>query len=808
MTNDFTPPEQPTPPEMLRVAESIRVLRNQMEKQQREGRWPVPGRRRLLQSPIWHDPKVARDRDGRHGGKTFFVWRQDFMRAIGTSNAQPMKDMKDQTGRFNPGGLLQWMDLDMMMFLSALFAGKSNNHYMIDADQQNIFDAIGYQRLDDPPYFDLRSAIKRLTGTQLWEFAETAEGEINYNVLPPLLVTSDQEKRLWVKEGRRVRLVVEIGPGWISEVQNENQIVDLNSYLYLVRELRRSDTIRRSRAHLKNPSGEAGDDAYGSEVERPPDVSRAVLLFLDSLRTQQKDKSYVTIAKTDWLMERFADRHTSLPYVSSELALDKKVKLLGTEAVLDRNEKIKSFFGDLKRPDYKYLSLLHERGKVRRALDAITRLGIMKHYCVDGDKLMVEWADPSTLPRLQVRDQRLTWNDDPVIQVGYEGPKQQKYILRDKLTDSWHFVAPEELSASVSVSEAEAESSTDSTTKAAVEPVRSASPTLTDEKTRRLFGLVKRAHGSETVDEVVIQIAQLSREDARDHWTIIEEALVKALGPKDAGILLMAVNASSAGDEAAPSGPSRGSKGEAVGDRHAGDSVGWEPLLKFLLTQIPKLTMTTLAKWRTEFKGEAQLVAMLVEVLNERAEIKSKNLELVQRAGVYANKHALDERWDECFEDETWCRNVAKLCSANDLPLPSDLLTSLDRFTKARTQKQKQMDARRQQAEKEAAEERIRQKTRTEEAERTRRDGLVKIHRELRKALIPYLDHWEVVQKREEALALICGDRRSAQWLQPVRDRSLPDLRDIFLLIHEAKLVSESWYPLISNLPPIVEENI
>lgn len=148
----------------------------------REGFWPVPGRKQLLQSPIWHDPRVATSPD--HGGKMFFLWREKgYQQAIGTTNVQPANQLKDATGSYNPGGLLQWMDLDLMMFLSALFTDRQDK--VIDADQRNIFNAIGYQRLDDPPYQELRSSIKRLTGTQLWEFEETAQGEIQYRTLPP-----------------------------------------------------------------------------------------------------------------------------------------------------------------------------------------------------------------------------------------------------------------------------------------------------------------------------------------------------------------------------------------------------------------------------------------------------------------------------------------------------------------------------------------------------------------------------------------------------------------------------------------------
>jgi hypothetical protein len=457
MPDAILPDSAADDPNLSRVTAAMREMRGLMEMRHREGFWPVPGRKSLLQSPIWHDPRVAMSSE--HGGKMFFLWKErGFQQAIGTSNIQPTSICKDATGSYNPGGLLQWMDLDLMMFLSALFTDRQDK--VIDADQRNIFDAIGYQSLDDPPYEVLRSAIKRLTGTQIWDFEETEQGEIQYRALPPLLITTDQEKRLWVKDGRRVRLVVGIGPGWVSEVRADNQVVDLNSYLYLVREIRNGDAQRRKRAHVRFAAkqsrlalrgGAAADDKSDDDdanddwrdIDRPPDMARAVLLFCDSLRRQQADKSFITVAKTDWLMERFADRHTPIPYVTSSLDLDKKVKLLGSDLELSSSRKVKGFFGDTKRPDYKFLDMLHEKGKIRRSLDALAKLRIFKHYQVEGDKIIIEWNDPRSVPRLEVRDRALRWNDSPVAQVGYTGV-QRKFIVTDKLTGSLHFVDTED----------------------------------------------------------------------------------------------------------------------------------------------------------------------------------------------------------------------------------------------------------------------------------------------------------------------------------------------------------------------------
>lgn len=442
---DLSLHDQGDDPEVQRVQRAVGGMRDLMEMRMREGFWPVPGRKQLLQSPIWHDPRVATSPV--HMGKMFFLWKEKgYQQAIGTTNTQPANELKDATGSYNPGGLLQWMDLDLMMFLSALFTDRQDK--IIDADQRNIFDAIGYQRLDDPPYHELRSSIKRLTGTQIWDFEESTQGEIQYNLLPPLLITTDQEKRLWVKDGRRVRLVVAIGSGWVSEVRSDNQVVDLNSYLYLVREIRNGDATRRKLAQKNFAAKQVratkeGPDEDWRDIDRPPDMSRSVLLFCDSLRRQQNDKSFLTVAKTDWLMERFADRHTPIPYVTSSLDLDKKVKLLGNELELSQSRKVKEFFGDHRRPDFKYLDLLHENGRVRRSLDALTKLRIFKHYQVDGDKLIIEWNDPKNLPRLEVRNRALTWNDSARTQIGYSSGIQQKIIVRDKLTGSLHFMEAE-----------------------------------------------------------------------------------------------------------------------------------------------------------------------------------------------------------------------------------------------------------------------------------------------------------------------------------------------------------------------------
>lgn len=429
------------PPEVAQVRESTRRMRAALLKKGEEGfALPTLGRRRLLQSPIWFDARIARQRN-----QCTYAWMQESdgnrtLQAIATTNVQPQRDLDQRADRsYNPGGLLTWMDLDLMMFLSAVYAAR--NVPYIDTDQRAVFSAIGYAALDDPPYHELRSAIKRLLGTQVWLFWENpGDGAVEYRALPPLLVQQDQHTTPWQREGKHSKLVVAIGGGWISDVVSENQVIDLNPYLYLVRQIRSADATHRRLAHGRRTRGEdAGASADG--IVRPPDIARSIYLFCDSLRRLEGD-GHKTVLKTSWLLERFGDRHTPIPDAFANLDLKARAdrqRARRGEPRLDETREAERIFGDLPRPDYKYANVMHPNGRIARSLEALTRLGIFSAVELQGDRMEVRWSDPASLPRLSISGGAIAWTDRPA-QAGWRPAEQQRLLAVDRVTGAIHGV--------------------------------------------------------------------------------------------------------------------------------------------------------------------------------------------------------------------------------------------------------------------------------------------------------------------------------------------------------------------------------
>lgn len=439
---------RPLPPEVEQARENTRRMRAALLRKGEEGyALPTVGRRRLLQSPIWFDPRIARQ----HSQCTF-AWTQESdgsrtLQAISTTNVQPGRDVDGGAERsYNPGGLLTWMDLDLMMFLSAVYAAR--NVPYIDTDQRAVFSAIGYAALDDPPYHELRSAIKRLLGTQVWLFWENAaDGTVDYRALPPLLVQQDQNTSPWQREGKRSKLVVAIGGGWISDVVSENQVIDLNPYLYLVRQIRSADAANRRLAHGRGgrirdaAKAEAAAAADGDAV-RPPDIARSIYLFCDSLRRLEGDK-HKTVLKTSWLLERFGDRHTPIPEAFADLDLKARADRLRrkrSEPALDGAQEAARVFGELPRPDYKYANVMHPNGRIARALAALSRLGIFTGVEVEGDRMEVRWCDPAALPRLSIGSSSIAWTDQKPTTLGWRPVEQQRLLAVDRATGAIHGV--------------------------------------------------------------------------------------------------------------------------------------------------------------------------------------------------------------------------------------------------------------------------------------------------------------------------------------------------------------------------------
>lgn len=404
------------PPEESDQGRALRARSQEMfgirEARRQLGQVPTVGRRVLLQSPIWFDTRVARKHI-----TTSWVWEVPTQggterRGISTINNEPLEGRPNQgNGFYETGGLLRWVDLDLMLALS--YHWQETGKTLITIDQKTALSWIGYEALEDPPFEELRASIWRLQATQFRYFLDRPTGGYEMRILQPLLMNPST-----YREGKRAWLTTTIGEGWISEIKAENQTVDLRAYLNLVRGIRMADAAVRRRMFLRR-SGRSADAEAVACLERPPDISRSILLFLDSLRQPDQHSS---ILKLDWLQERFGDRRVAIPVqnqtlsakLNSETEDPNEISLEGPRGLPDPTPAI-----------YEYTDPLHERSIIRRSLESLCKLKILSGYETRGDRLEVRWSDPRLLD---------------VPKISEERPRQARLFEVDRITGETRMV--------------------------------------------------------------------------------------------------------------------------------------------------------------------------------------------------------------------------------------------------------------------------------------------------------------------------------------------------------------------------------
>jgi hypothetical protein len=524
-----------------------------------------------------------------------FCWRESsgLHQAVATTNIQPLQEITEQNERFNPGGLLQWMDLDMMMFLTCL--ANHRKTALLDADQVNIFSVIGYQNLEDPPYVELRSAIKRLTGTQFWSFKQNEDGSFRYGPLPPILLISDRERQVWVRDGRRLRLVIELGAGWIPEIQEDMQVVDVNAYLYLIRELRRVDAYRR----------QAGQRREALEAERPPDCTRSILLFLASCR--HGNTSMVSIPAS-WIAERFADRHISIPYANRHMDMVNRASALESRDALEAKSLTDALFAGLPEPRYKFRDVLHERGKIRRALDALVNLKILRGYAVVDGRLTAEFSNQKNLPTIQVDCDGIYWDDQPRRLQSRHLGRQESFLRRGMLTDT------------VDLTETRQSESGNGDQHGVKEDI----------SLDRIIAFLRRQEGisAEVLAKVIsAAVAAASRDPNAGAIDVCTIGMRQVLGPMRCDLMLQLFKLEQDSTAVIPV--------QTVADEAPmrDDDEDEHSVVKQLAGRIPDLRPSALLRWQQELRGEDRLWMLLAKLLEEEEEILSSGTTLAVRGG-------------------------------------------------------------------------------------------------------------------------------------------------------------------------------
>jgi hypothetical protein len=722
----------------------------------------------------------------------------------------------------DPFGRLQWFDQDLLFCLSLEFFRRNCQSTHITLDQTSVLEWIGYKQVHDPPYAEIRSAIKRMSWTQIAWYRkgekEQAKG------LDLLSKESGWERGTRSRPGEILAL---LSDSWLKQIYDsdgDRQIIDLTRYFHLVRYLRATDGV--------------------------PDIVRSIYTFLASF-ADQKQK---TVVKTDWLIERWAQRQLVRRKDPATGLIQERVHL-------------------------RYADPLRQ-GQLADAIKALSQCGICSEVTLEGDRLRVHWQTTKAIAALPQgpRQQRIVDTDlrtgNSVLLVDHEGlpdlrgksveevahelrrrsqisvdldtklrkagwqslhlaavygtallqvhdidPEESwKFVARTLTTDdetahpSWADWWPAAIAARDPAVHTKlfgphglfhhqaAEILTipqGPTTVAAADPATVGTATLPttaglDERKRRLMRLIEGAHGRPKLDEVIIQAARYNMEKSLDDWCSLTTALTTVVGPQSAKLLMMAVDP----DGAATVLPATLT---AVSPPAVGP--GWDGLLNYLRSKIPKLTSGSVARWRQLWNNDARLVAMLAEVIEEKEDIVAHGKTLAQRAGLYA-KVPEDDRWERRLQDADWCLQLQQRCRAKALSVPEGLQQLIDAHA-ARLHQEKRQRAEQRAREEQAVVERAdrdRQKAteRATAAAARRRE----LQTQLRGHLMPILIYWQVGDRCDQACELLLSQPMAERWMSGIQDRDLETLRQIFKPLLDRGLVDESWYPFKDTMPP------
>ncbi len=329
-----------------------------------DGEQPVVVPRIILQAPLWCSARAARQIQGMR-----FEWVQPDPEQNGlpvdwvVETFNPLDhnhgDELKRTG--DPFGRLQWFDQDLLFCLSLEFFRRNCQTTYIAVDQTSVLQWIGYKQVHDPPYAELRSSIRRMSWTQIAWYRK-GEKEVARGI-DLLSKESGWEKGTRSRPGEIVAL---LSDSWLKQIYDtaaDRQVIDLTRYFHLVRFIRNTEGV--------------------------PDLARSVYTFLASLADRES-----TVAKTAWLVERFAQRQV--------------VKSTG-------------------KVHLRYSDPLHQ-GQLADALKALVESGICRDITIDGDKLSVAWQSAkriAAIPSSSVaRQTKFIDTDlrtgDPVLVVSHE----------------------------------------------------------------------------------------------------------------------------------------------------------------------------------------------------------------------------------------------------------------------------------------------------------------------------------------------------------------------------------------------------
>lgn len=323
------------------------------------GQAPAIAPRAIIQSPIWHDPRVAVKLDAQR-----WDWQTGEPGLFGRRRIMTVNDVVvTGSGAQGSQGLLRWLDLDILIALSyEMFRLGSRD---ITVENKLLLKWMGYQHLEDPPYNELRASINRLANTTVQVVRPTLESAEPYErILNSRLLG---EGRVETRRGGGGGIHVVATEQWLAALVGDGQAIDVRAYLHLVRRIR-------------GVSEEQGDGGI-------PNAARSVLLFLDSWRrtSEGSGPGMESVVKVDWLRDRFAERHGG-PHVPHSRPPD---------GVSSRDW----YWSDREPPTvYRYRDPWAEQGRLYRAIKSLVSCGVIDADVTRGDdRLMIRWNDPRKL---------------------------------------------------------------------------------------------------------------------------------------------------------------------------------------------------------------------------------------------------------------------------------------------------------------------------------------------------------------------------------------------------------------------------
>jgi hypothetical protein len=207
----------------------------------RHGELPLIAPKVILDTPMWLDPRKA--------SKTAFH-RQQYTNLLGGTPIPCTVEITNNlplTGRGSAGGVLRYLDLDVLMALSLAWtqAGcPSGPSAALEIEQRAMLNWLGFENLTRAPYVELRASLERLefTTIALWSGSETPPpGTRPFRLLEGQTMREDQNS-----QGKPKIINVRLADIWREALANIHdwQAVDVYSYAHLAKTNRRLGLAR------------------------------------------------------------------------------------------------------------------------------------------------------------------------------------------------------------------------------------------------------------------------------------------------------------------------------------------------------------------------------------------------------------------------------------------------------------------------------------------------------------------------------------------------------------------------------------